>query len=89
MKVLNLLKFHLISRFYLCLDKSVSNFCINFVNTHSNYYNKLQYFCFPSNLIQPPGMMLRPAVFDLRVFRAEDIPQSRFYENFVLFANII
>lgn len=27
------------------------------------------------NLIQPPGMMLRPAVFDLRVFRAEDIPQ--------------
>jgi len=27
------------------------------------------------NLIQPPGMMLRPAVFDLRVYRAEDIPQ--------------
>ena len=33
--------------------------------------------CFHSNLIQPPGMMLRPAVFDLRVFRAEDIPQSK------------
>lgn len=27
------------------------------------------------NLIQPPGMMLRPAVFSLRIFRAEDIPQ--------------
>lgn len=27
------------------------------------------------NLIQPPGMMLRPAVFSLRVYRAEDIPQ--------------
>ena len=39
---------------------------------------KLQCFCFHSNLIQPPGMMLRPAVFDLRVFRAEDIPQSGF-----------
>lgn len=27
------------------------------------------------NLLQPPGMMLRPAVFSLRIFRAEDIPQ--------------
>ncbi|XP_073239418.1 myoferlin-like [Porites lutea] len=27
------------------------------------------------NLIQPPGMMLRPAFFSLKVFRAEDIPQ--------------
>lgn len=27
------------------------------------------------NLIQPPGMMLRPAVFSLKIFRAEDIPQ--------------
>ena len=31
-----------------------------------------------SNLIQPPGMMLRPAVFSLTVFIAEDIPQSEF-----------
>jgi len=49
---------------------------------HINFFeranNKLYCFCFHSNLIQPPGMMLRPAVFDLRVFRAEDIPQSRF-----------
>ena len=42
----------------------------------ANY--KLNLFPLASNLIQPPGMMLRPAVFDLRVFRAEDIPQSRF-----------
>lgn len=33
---------------------------------------------FHSNLIQPPGMMLRPAVFSLKVYRAEDIPQSMF-----------
>ena len=41
-------------------------------------------FFFDSNLIQPPGMMLRPAVFSLRVFRAEDIPQSKFLQ-FIFF----
>lgn len=29
-----------------------------------------------SNLLQPSGVMLRPAVFSLKVYRAEDIPQS-------------
>ena len=31
---------------------------------------------FTSNLLQPSGVMLRPAVFSLKVYRAEDIPQS-------------
>lgn len=30
-----------------------------------------------SNLLQPSGVMLRPAVFSLKVYRAEDIPQSK------------
>ncbi|XP_068709292.1 myoferlin-like isoform X2 [Montipora foliosa] len=36
-----------------------------------------------SNLLQPSGVMLRPAVFSLKVYRAEDIPQmdSGFFEG--------
>ena len=34
--------------------------------------------CF-RNLLQPSGVMLRPAVFSLKVYRAEDIPQSEYY----------
>lgn len=30
------------------------------------------------NLLQPSGVMLRPAVFSLKVYRAEDIPQSKY-----------
>ena len=41
-------------------------------------------FFFTSNLLQPSGVMLRPAIFSLKVYRAEDIPQS---EN--MFFNII
>lgn len=33
--------------------------------------------CF-RNLLQPSGVMLRPAVFSLKVYRAEDIPQSEY-----------
>ena len=32
--------------------------------------------CF-RNLLQPSGVELRPATFSLKVFRAEDIPQSK------------
>lgn len=59
-----------------CITVSISEECFC---EHANNY-KIHCFCFHSNLIQPPGMMLRPAVFDLRVFRAEDIPQSRFFK---------
>lgn len=36
-----------------------------------------------SNLLQPSGVMLRPAVFSLKAYRAEDIPQmdSGFFEG--------
>ena len=30
------------------------------------------------NLLRPAGVMLRPATFKLKVFRAEDIPRSKF-----------
>ena len=29
-----------------------------------------------SNLLKPAGMMLRPATFIMKLYRAEDIPQS-------------
>ena len=38
-----------------------------------------------SNLLQPSGVMLRPAVFSLKVYRAEDIPQSEYIRNFIFF----
>jgi len=47
--------------------------------------SKTEYSCsfsnfiiyFFRNLLQPSGVMLRPAVFSLKVYRAEDIPQSK------------
>ena len=33
-----------------------------------------------SNLLHPSGVMLRPATFSLKVYKAEDIPQSKYYK---------
>ena len=49
----------------------------------------MSYFFFGSNLIQPPGMMLRPAFFSLKVFKAEDIPQSKFFSYTFLEKNLL
>lgn len=32
-----------------------------------------------SNLLKPPGMQLRPCTFIMKLFKAEDLPQSDFF----------
>lgn len=40
-------------------------------------------FIFYSNLLCPAGVMLRPGMFSLKVYRAEDIPQSKIFFKFI------
>ena len=63
----------------------IINKSIEFHTNTCNYYWPLLAFdhlvikirlFFTSNLLQPSGVMLRPAIFSLKVYRAEDIPQS-------------
>ena len=41
-----------------------------------NHIFFLYCYLFCRNLLQPSGVMLRPAIFSLKVYKAEDIPQS-------------